>query len=401
MNQIDKSIEYSVVSAMFFDPSLIEESILKPLDFGVPALGKIFQLMQKFTKEGLPIDEDFILKKVPKEKTEEYQNTIIEILATNPISNPKAYELEIKENAKKRALQKLINSAKKLLEENTSKDVLKTISKEIEALEDDYKTNSILKLKEIKDIEVELPKFLLDNTLPIQENEINIFSANGGSGKSYLIAYLLLELAKIGKKSFAWFSEDSLGVTKNRLLKLLNVHTHLELSNITIAGKENQPLQFVERTSKKLEINEKFEKLKKELKEYDIIVLDPLIAFFGGDENNNSEARFFMSLLNKWCEDDNKTIILIHHNNKADKDGKSTSRGASAFIDACRMQYSVYGKEGDSRYRIAKVEKSNHFTGKKEFEIKLFDTQIVFEKLEEVIEKEEKQINQTRKIKTF
>lgn len=70
--------------------------------------------MQKFTKEGLPIDEDFILKKVPKEKTEEYQNTIIEILATNPISNPKAYELEIKENAKKRALQKLINSAKKL-----------------------------------------------------------------------------------------------------------------------------------------------------------------------------------------------------------------------------------------------------------------------------------------------
>lgn len=61
--------------------------------------------------------------------------------------------------------------------------MLKTISKEIEALEDDYKTNSILKLKEIKDIEVELPKFLLDNTLPIQENEINIFSANGGSEK--------------------------------------------------------------------------------------------------------------------------------------------------------------------------------------------------------------------------
>lgn len=393
MNVSPQNMELMVVSSIFYNYDLIHETILSSADFTTPNLGKIFYTMQKLAKEELPIDEDFIKNRLPKKELDKFESLLLDIMVVTPVTNIKAYEIEIKENAKKRALEELINSSKKLLEEKSTKEVLKSISKEIEALEDDYKTNSILNLKEIKDIEVELPNFLLVNTLPIQENEINIFSANGGSGKSYLIAYLLLELAEIGKKSFAWFSEDSLGVTKNRLLKLLNVHTHLELSNITIAGKENQPLQFVERTSKKLEINEKFEKLKKELKEYDIIVLDPLIAFYGGDENNNSEARYFMALLNKWCEDDKKTIVLIHHNNKADKDGKSTSRGASAFIDACRMQYSVYGKEGDSRYRIAKVEKSNHFTGKKEFEIKLFDTQIIFEKPKEVIEKEEKTKN--------
>lgn len=379
MKNIDKSLEFSVISAMFFDPALIEESILKPVDFEMPILAKIYQLMQKFSKDGLPIDEDFILKKVPNDKLEEYQNALIEILATTPISNIRAYEIEIKENAKKRALQTLLNNSKKLLEEKTSKDILKTISKEIEALEDDYKTNSILNIKDLKDIEIENPKFLLETILPIQEGEINIFSANGGSGKSYLIAYLLLELARIGKKSFAWFSEDSLGVSKNRLTKLVNLHTDFKINNITIVGKENQPLQFVERTNKKLDVNDKFEKLKKELKEYDIIVLDPLIAFYGGDENNNSEARYFMALLNKWCEDDKKTIILVHHNNKVDKEGNSSSRGASAFIDACRMQYSIHSNKDDDRYRIAKIEKTNHFSGNKEYKIKLFDTKIVFE----------------------
>ncbi len=383
MNNLIKNMEFSVLSSIIFDYTLMEDTILKPNDFSNPNLGKIFYIMQKLYKEGDPIDEDLILNKVPKKEFEMFKDLLLDIMILTPITNIKAHEKEIKENAKKRALQTLLNNSKKLLEEKTSKDILKTISKEIEALEDDYKTNSILNIKDLKDIEIENPKFLLETILPIQEGEINIFSANGGSGKSYLIAYLLLELAKIGKKSFAWFSEDSLGVSKNRLVKLVNLHPQLEINNITIVGKDNQPLQFVERTNKKLEVNDKFEKLKKELKEYDIIVLDPLIAFYGGDENNNSEARYFMALLNKWCEDDKKTIILIHHNNKVDKEGNSSSRGASAFIDACRMQYSIHSNKDDDRYRIAKIEKTNHFSGNKEFKIKLFDTKIVFENLKE------------------
>ena len=90
-----------------------------------------------------------------------------------------------------------------------------------------------------------------------------------------------------------------------------------------------------------------------------------------------------MALLNKWCEDDKKTIILVHHNNKVDKEGNSSSRGASAFIDACRMQYSIHSNKDDDRYRIAKIEKTNHFSGNKEYKIKLFDTKIVFENLKE------------------
>ena len=48
-----------------------------------------------------------------------------------------------------------------------------------------------------------------------------------------------------------------------------------------------------------------------------------------------------MSLLNKWCVDENKTIILTHHHSKASGTNKSSARGASAFIDACRMHYVI------------------------------------------------------------
>lgn len=387
MNEIDKSIEFSVVSAMFFEPSLIEETILKPLDFGVPAIGKIFQLMQKFSKDGLPIDEDFILKKIPNDKIEEYQNILIQILATNPISNPRAYEIEIKENAKKRALEKLITGSKKLLGEKSSKEVLKTISKEIELLEDEYKTNSIFKIKSIHDIKATKPSFLIPDICPIQENEINILSANGGSGKSFFCGFLSLNIIKTGKKCFSWFSEDDEGITKSRLHDIINIHKNLEITdNLTICGRETMPFHFVEKTSKRIEINDMFYQMKKELRSYDVIILDPLIAFFGGDENNNAEARYFMSLLNSWCATDKKTIIMIHHNNKVDKDGNSTSRGASAFTDACRMQYNLKykfldteKKEIDKTKRIAELVKTNHWYGIKEFEIKLFNTPIFYE----------------------
>ena len=45
--------------------------------------------------------------------------------------------------------------------------------------------------------------------------------------------------------------------------------------------------------------------------------------------------------------DENKTIILIHHHSKASGTNKSSARGASAFIDACRMHYIIEKVEND------------------------------------------------------
>lgn len=384
MNNLIKNMEFSVLSSIIFDYTLMEDTILKPNDFSNPNLGKIFYIMQKLYKEGDPIDEDLILNKVPKKEFEMFKDLLLDIMILTPITNIKAHEKEIKENAKKIALQKLLDNSKKLLDEKTSKDILKTISKELELLEDEYKANSLLNIKKLSEIEIINPKFLLENICPLQENEINIFSANGGSGKSYFTLLLMLHLSNLGKKCFCWYSEDEEGITKGRLEKLKKIHRNLKDDNLTIIGKDNQPLRIVERTNRKLEINEKFNLLKKELKDYDVILLDPLIAFYGGDENDNSEARYFMSLLNKWASEDKKTFIVIHHNNKKDKDGASSIRGASAFVDACRMQYSVIEDKSDNRYRIAKIEKTNHFSNNiREYRLQIFDTPIFFEKIKE------------------
>jgi replicative DNA helicase len=117
--------------------------------------------------------------------------------------------------------------------------------------------------------------------------------------------------------------------------------------------------------------------MKQQLKDFSLIVLDPLIAFYGADENSNADARYFMSLLNKWCVDENKTIILIHHHSKASGTNKSSARGASAFIDACRMHYVIEKVENDTRSRKVVIDKTNHFSNEKhDYIIKLFDTKV-------------------------
>src|SRR5574344_515433 len=84
-----------------------------------------------------------------------------------------------------------------------------------------------------------------------------------------------------------------------------------------------------------------------------------------------------MSLLNKLCVDENKTSILIHHHSKASGTSKTTARGASAFIDACRMHYVIEKVENDSRSRKVVIDKTNHFSNdKKDYIIKLFDVKV-------------------------
>jgi hypothetical protein len=76
---------------------------------------------------------------------------------------------------------------------------------------------------------------------------------------------------------------------------------------------------------------------KRMLKNYDVIILDPLIAMFGADENNNAYARKFINLFTRWVTKEKKTIIFIHHGTK----NSSQSMGASAFVDAVRLVYRV------------------------------------------------------------
>ena len=83
-----------------------------------------------------------------------------------------------------------------------------------------------------------------------------------------------------------------------------------------------------------------------------MIVFDPLLAFYGGDENDNSQARVFMQPFMNWASKDNKAIVFLHHSSKSMNQTQfNRVRGASAFVDACRVSYEmnkIYKKDNQT-----------------------------------------------------
>ena len=367
LNLID-SMERAILSTIFFDNTSIEE--VKDNIFSNQKYKNIFTVMQELYKNKFPLNEETILAKLDNS----YEQTIINILTTNPLTNIESIYNNLIENSYKIYLQ---NQLKKISSsESNSFDKLNELEDLIQRSKD-FKRQEIFNFIDFSKAEEKNPNFFLEDILPIQEHEINIISAPGGSGKSYVSLYIALQFIHkyTLKKCFLWLSEDEIGVSKKRASSLCKIHNELNINNrITVIGKETQVFHFVD---KNLNINAKFELMKQQLKDFSLIVLDPLIAFYGADENSNADARYFMSLLNKWCVDENKTIILIHHHSKASGTNKSSARGASAFIDACRMHYVIEKVENDTRSRKVVIDKTNHFSNEKhDYIIKLFDTKV-------------------------
>lgn len=108
------NIERAVLSSILFDHDIIEDilGVLKPEDFYLPAHQKVFAVMEALNHADMPIDEDFIRKRVDSKEVSD--SILIEILSANPISNTMAYVAEIKDGAVKRELTSLATTIKKM-----------------------------------------------------------------------------------------------------------------------------------------------------------------------------------------------------------------------------------------------------------------------------------------------
>ncbi len=143
------NIERAVLSSILFNPELIEDvlGIVKPSDFYLSAHQKIFDVMEKLNQDDLPIDEEFIKKRVDNKEVDE--SIIIEILSANPTPNVMAYVKEIKDGSVKRELSTLATDIHKV-----------TVEEELPAPEAvDYVQNKLYKIttdsasSELKDMQ--------------------------------------------------------------------------------------------------------------------------------------------------------------------------------------------------------------------------------------------------------
>lgn len=147
------NIERAVLSSIFFDQEIFEDilGLLKAEDFYHPAHRKIYAAMTILHSESLPIDEEFVRRKIKdKDVTDDI---MIEILSTNPIANTLAYCAEIKDESIKRDLISLANEIKKVTieEEQSSAAALDHIQNRLYKISTDTANNDLKDMKRIAD----------------------------------------------------------------------------------------------------------------------------------------------------------------------------------------------------------------------------------------------------------
>ncbi|OCL85303.1 Replicative DNA helicase [Aliarcobacter thereius] len=147
------NIEKAVLSSIFFDYENIytaKEQLL-PKDFYFPVHQKVYEAMLKLHSEDMPIDEDFIRKRVGVNEVSD--NVLIDILSANPITNIAAYCKEIKDKSIKRDLVSLATTIKKVAIEDdmSSAEATMIVEDELYKITDtskNYKSRTISQIVE-------------------------------------------------------------------------------------------------------------------------------------------------------------------------------------------------------------------------------------------------------------
>jgi len=349
-NLYNLNIERALLSAALFDPTANEiQNIftqLKPSDFYLPFHGYFFSACIELQGEEKPVDDEFIRARLARDGHFD-EVAMLDLMSANPITNTKAYINDVVSLSQKRSLVTVASHIKQEVIENDA-PVLETIDNIIKRVEMIAENGAIsIKRKNITQMVASEQEFLCKGWLPIPKGTLSMITAPGGTGKTWLVLQLATRIVQEDNrlKVLLWLSEDPEGTVKSRLesiqTKIMNGFEGYENINKNIDVSTDDPLILLEAQGHTAKLSSKFYAMKRELREYDVIVIDPLLAFYGGDENNNSQARIFMQPFLNWCRSEGKTIIFLHHSKKGDANGGSKSRGAGAIIDAVRCVYDM------------------------------------------------------------
>jgi replicative DNA helicase len=360
----DTNIEATILSSIIYSPALLDDYMFKlhKKIFFLPLHIKIMNCIRELYSADKIIDEEIIRNKLGKD----FEDDLIYIISKTPINRIDDYLEILQDYSLKRDMQTLALDIKKSLEENeTGIEIQAKVANLTEVISSSNQIE-ILDIQNIEEIEDKEVEFICEGWLPIPIRTVSLVTAPGGTGKSWFVQQLAIRAIQEGKtkKAFLWLSEDPKEISKNRFNKVfeevIKCNDNSVKSKIDIS--DSPTIQFLYDEQRKVDVSPLFSHFKVKLQEYDLIILDPLIAFYGTDENNNSSARRFMQLFTDWANKENKTIIFIHHSTK----NTTQSRGASAFVDAVRTVYEIdkiKDKEGnvkETSNRVIKLTKDNY-----------------------------------------
>ncbi len=371
MNDLfDFNYEITLLSSLIFS-----EKSIKNIDsdiFYYPMHKSICSTLLLLEQQNLPRDEIIIhnhLIKTMKLDENLVASSMMDVLSATPSSNFQAYIDRLEELKRIRNVKSsLLNIQIDIQENKTANEIEASLL----SLSEKIVTKSgveLFKMVPASYVEAKESDFITKSFIPIPKKTVSIFSAGGGTGKTSLLLQLAMHYLHENQeeKAFCWLSEDPLGLTKHRLNHVIGGLYPLGAETLhRLILSDDLTFPTLLEQNRAITINSHFYKMKMMLKEFKLIILDPLIAFYGGDENNNAQAKLFMQLFTKWASDEDKTIIFIHHSTK----NTSQSRGASAFVDAARAVYEIEkikdedGKEVDTTKRKITLTKDNYRASK-------------------------------------
>ena len=272
------NIERAVLSSILFNPEELEDvlGVLKAKDFYLPAHQKIFDVMVSLHDDDMPIDEEFIRKRV---KTKDVDDSIlIEILSANPITNTLAYVKEIKDGSVKRELATLATTIKKVAieEEISGNDALDTVQSELYKISTDSATSELKDMKIITNdtlAYIEKMKKLgnkhligettgfdaLDRkTTGFNEGDLIIIAARPAMGKTALVLNMALKNVE-NNKGVIFFSLEM--PSEQLMLRMLAAKTSIPLQNLRKGDMDDQQWSnlsgaFEDLNSKKLFVDD-------------------------------------------------------------------------------------------------------------------------------------------------
>ena len=151
-----------------------------------------------------------------------------------------------------------------------------------------------------------------------------IFYGRGASGKTTLMIHYAIEvmLNTTNKRVFLWLSEDTNTRIVRNFTNIINWkypdkkdYLATELARRTTLATDNMvPVSLVSvGINKEPKLTADYYSVRKKLKDYDVIVFDPLDAFAGFDWKNNALTNTFLKEIYFWSSNENKCLIFLHN----------------------------------------------------------------------------------------
>ncbi len=318
------NIERAVLSAIIFDPEIFEEiaSKLQPSDFYLPFHQHLFGAMEELSSTEKPIDEEFLRSKLLSlGKFDESE--MLDILATNPISNTSAYLSEIKAQSSKRSLVTLATEIKKVTIEDDlpAEEVMNLVEKKLYEItqnssNDDFRASKDITLTMIDEIERLKAlgnskligtdtgfRNLNDKTSGFGKGDLVIIAARPAMGKTALVLNMALKAIERGE-GVAFFSLEM--PAEQLMLRMLSAKTSIPLQALRVGDlRDEQWSQFASAvddiSTKKLfvddggyatihQVRSKLRKLKSQNPEISMAIIDYLQLMSGDSKEGRQQV---------------------------------------------------------------------------------------------------------------